>query len=183
MQRHSFTVYLELSFKFVFLNLLNFTFTNICLAVVVNLITHDKAYCIFPKATLVHRHGVLQRFSGVRHLPAAVDKYRARGFHIVPRASLDQAFASHATLPFGRRSVSDAQSWEIPWEPVLPLPKSTIELNSWILSYQPDMTLQYSAILCMSKRLKFSYLIEPGMTERLLQEKWSALQAANPGST
>ena len=98
-----------------------------------NIITHDKAYCLFPRATLDERRA-MSHLSPVdwndRSQSLVYDKYTARGYdllHIMP-----DDLKPGGSFADGRRSVGDKKSWVLPILPVRPdLVPSTVHANSF----------------------------------------------------
>lgn len=160
------------------------SFTDIPVsAAVLNIITHDYAYCLYPKATLDKKKSLYlpSAFATVPHVMSALNKYRDRGWDVVNRLHDYEAFGDEPLFPFGPRRVSDAKSLKIRWCPVLDIPSSTIDINSWIVSYDGSMIPQFHGVLCRANRLRRSYILSCDKGEDYFQSIWKKLQEKNPG--
>ncbi|KAF9476517.1 hypothetical protein BDN70DRAFT_897280 [Pholiota conissans] len=128
---------------------------------VMNIITHDKAYALFPRATFEERRSLIcLSFNELRD--KAIEKYTERGWSFTNvadagRNSLETQFS------FGERYVGDRKCWTLPILPALDLPSGHMEINSWVTkcnSWDEFPSMSYSFLA--SKTLKFTYLIGIG---------------------
>lgn len=105
-----------------------------------NILTHDAAYCLFPKLTLEHRASLLIDLT----LPmtevqaAAVNKYSERGFEMMPSAPTFWTCDPNSALTFLRpRFIGDRHCYKINFERLTEgtAQGSFIEANSWGMAY------------------------------------------------
>lgn len=106
-------------------------------ACVMNLISYEKAYCLFPRATLEARRNLLiARGSGSDQLPA-VRKYQERGWS----PSLPNPFwerVEHSPVfPFGNRFLGDRYTWTIPLDLTGVTPPQILGPQSQVLTQDP----------------------------------------------
>lgn len=78
-------------------------------ACVMNVITYNYAYCLYPKATLRASSSLLLK-SSTEALWKAVRKYRSRGFEFKRLASADNQYYDNGQV----RCLLDAHTWAIP---------------------------------------------------------------------
>ncbi|TDL13253.1 hypothetical protein BD410DRAFT_847146 [Rickenella mellea] len=149
--------------------------------IVMNLISHQAAYCLFAWTTLEDRHGVVvqEEVKRTRH-KAALAKYAARGFNIITRdeAKRERDKKHRSSLRSGERWVDDRLAWVIPLDMAnrndVTLSASTlgtpqtmcdpVTLNSWMFGKHEDdpgpswfgvPLIQFTYI--SSKLLRFKY--------------------------
>jgi hypothetical protein len=112
-----------------------------------NFITHDKAYCLFPQATLEERRALTYLYPSVGSEADqnSYHKYKERGWelgHSITRKEFDDPYSSFAR---GTRFVGDSKCWTFP---VLPLredlPESNAEINSFALEYNENLKPVFS---------------------------------------
>ncbi|KAI0349679.1 hypothetical protein OH77DRAFT_1490395 [Trametes cingulata] len=84
---------------------------------VMNVISFERAYCIFPLATLERRVSLLAYSSQGRSTRRVegLDKYTARGFHMLAYLPLADLVLPHKLAPFtfGPRWLGDRDTWVI----------------------------------------------------------------------
>ncbi|KZT06467.1 uncharacterized protein LAESUDRAFT_700278 [Laetiporus sulphureus 93-53] len=83
---------------------------------VMNVITYEKAYCLFPKATL-EQHRTLASYSCLGRNPRrhhGLLKYVERGFKIVVSLPLQELYLQNPSWSLGMRRMDDGRSWVIP---------------------------------------------------------------------
>lgn len=125
-----------------------------------NLITHEKAYSIFPRATFDERRSLLQLPMKRSRRQMATTKYAARGFNVVYKISLDEFDNPHSSFSHGKRHLGDEKCWTLPILPNLELPQSgTIETNSWALLYNGSLHPNMVATAFVSSTLRYGYLV------------------------
>jgi hypothetical protein len=129
-----------------------------------NIITHDKAYSFFPRATFEERRSLVC-LSSSELRDKAFEKYSDRGWSFIKNYDVRRAErpALEATFALGERYVGDRSCWTLPVLPNLNLSEGHMETNSWVTKCNswddfPSMSYQY----LVSKMLKFSYLIGTG---------------------
>ncbi|KAG8801047.1 hypothetical protein FRC17_006742 [Serendipita sp. 399] len=77
---------------------------------VMNVITHDRAYALFPRQTFLDRTGITLGNNGnLNSLKKAYEKYIARNFRIPVAALPDQI----DLMSFGHRRIGDSKTWSI----------------------------------------------------------------------
>ena len=139
-------------------------------ACVMNVITHDTAYSFFPWVTFEERLSLVC-LDGDDIREKAFRKYSDRGWTFVTLNDLRRQKIRSPYLSFevGReynkeisaRFVGDRRCWKVPLSPVLSLPNSYVENNSWVMdcgiwNKNPSMGFKF----LVSRKLKFSYIVE-----------------------
>jgi hypothetical protein len=135
-----------------------------------NIITHDRAYCLFPRATLEEQRAMshLSPISPHDVFEAGTyRKYTERGYdllHITPE-DLDSI---KGCFPIGNRFIGDEKCWTLP---VLParteLSASTLNINSFYFSAGPQMQPILDYRHFRLARLEQKYAIAPDEVELL----------------
>jgi len=128
------------------------TFHSTC---VMNLISHEKAYSLYPRGTFNERRSlILPKEDGNKEKSrVAREKYIARGWNMVQALTPDEIQDPTSAFSAGGRYVGDSKCWTIPIFPELQLPEGYIETNSWNLVYDHRRTNNAS--------ISFSNLIDP----------------------
>ncbi len=101
------------------------------IACVMNIITHDKAYSLYPRATFVHNQSVvLEPWSPAER---ALEKYSKRGWtQIGVKDATENTLDTAAVFPTGGRYVGDKSCWVLPLYPEINVAgKVDIESDSW----------------------------------------------------
>ncbi|KAF8148270.1 hypothetical protein B0H34DRAFT_737622 [Crassisporium funariophilum] len=133
---------------------------------VMNLISHSKAYCLYPKGTFEERRslehrptsGFSARQSAARQ--ASLHKYHERGWKIVEYIKPEEIRDPRSAFAEGSRYVGDRQCWTYPILPELALPEGHVESNGWALCFdQGDADMTYM-ILRKRQGLRYSYLVD-----------------------
>lgn len=151
-----------------------------------NIVTFDKAYSLFPRATFEERVSLVL-LDVLRVEGKAFEKYSRRGWAMIPRIwpgypELDRCFA------LGRsRSVGDSLSWVVPLDTagVVPRPRLSpsspefgwdpVECSSWKLDAS---TAQRNGVCVFgtafwSRSLRFEYLVLDERLHRTLVDFFS----------
>lgn len=140
-----------------------------------NVISYEKAYCLFPLATLEGRVSLLSYSSHGRSERRArgAAKYTARGFRLVDFLSHTELAFPHEAVPFsfGPRWVGDSDTWVIPLDMhgILPPPPANpystarthdpVALCSFSVTYSiTDGTIMDFSVV-ESQVLKYSYIV------------------------
>lgn len=131
-----------------------------------NIITHDKAYSLFPRATYDGDNmRSLRTPSAAWHsyTRKALQKYASRGWEILEDASLEDCSDPNSAFPQGLRHIGDSKCWTITISPDIGLPTHThVELNSWLTEYdeflRPEMEFKKIA---PGTVLKFGFVCPP----------------------
>jgi hypothetical protein len=103
-----------------------------------NLITHDKAYSIFPQATFEDRRSLIFVKDGDSMVKAR-EKYEERGWTFVEGHDIHQRDPL-SEFGIGIRRLGDSKCWSISLYPNQSHTKSVWESNSWKLMYGNDLT-------------------------------------------
>ncbi|KAH8092523.1 hypothetical protein BXZ70DRAFT_1010836 [Cristinia sonorae] len=80
---------------------------------VMNVISYEKAYCLYPRATLHDHHTVINDLPPSSSQPAALSKYKERGFTICNDIRCDEAVVD-ISFRLWNRSIGDSLCWSIP---------------------------------------------------------------------
>ncbi|KDR69023.1 hypothetical protein GALMADRAFT_145762 [Galerina marginata CBS 339.88] len=131
---------------------------------VMNVITHEKAYSLYPRATFDQRRAL-------SYIPPATElndtearkiaqlKYVSRGWQIVDQITDDEFRDPGSVFAPGERHLGDSKCWTLPILPKLELPESNIEANSWSLLYRGNLEPWMIFAVFRSWNLRFIYLI------------------------
>lgn len=143
-------------------------------ACVMNIISYEKAYCLFPSATLEQRLSLLSQSSRGRSeaRSESVEKYAERGYRILtflPLADLVPP-RKRPTFALGPRWLGDSDTWVIPLDTqdILPPPPANpysiartndpAALSSFVARYDLIEGLVVEFSIVESPVLKYSYL-------------------------
>jgi hypothetical protein len=102
-----------------------------------NLITHNKAYSVFPRETFEERRSLVY----VRDAESAVQaraKYESRGWRFITEIDADEMQDSTSAFADGSRHLGDSKCWTIGLQPELEFSPRFWEVNSWSLHYNVD---------------------------------------------
>lgn len=129
------------------LNLRLLVFKKI-VAVVMNVIAFDRAYCMYPKATLETREALITRPHGFQ-VEKAIQKYSDRGWKMVRRFPITQYNIAVSAFGCGARYIEDEHSWSIPLnmevgitfpqsinQSSLPLTRDPVACTTWTLTFK-----------------------------------------------
>ncbi|KJA12934.1 hypothetical protein HYPSUDRAFT_649054 [Hypholoma sublateritium FD-334 SS-4] len=128
---------------------------------VMNIITHDKAYSFYPRATFDEHYSLVCRPD------VEVDtlkKYKARGWSMFDLSDFPPLRVDmYSTFSLGRRYVGDPCCWTIPINSGLNLPHGYVESNSWVIKlryrFGEEKVITKFDVLA-TRRLKFSYIVD-----------------------
>lgn len=129
-------------------------------AVVMNFVTWDRAYALYPDATFEHRRGLLN-CTKLRSITAA-QKYLDRGYTIDGHLHGLTDNTQRGLYKSGLRWVGDTHCWVVRLDTVgLDTPESPTswELNSWALDLSKSRMLQLVPIV--SRALRYRYCAAP----------------------
>lgn len=144
-----------------------------------NFITHEKAYSLFPRATLVERRALtyLNRLHNFGHDSnrLAFEKWLARGFHLgdyLTRAEFEDPGSAFA---HGRRFVGDSKCLVLPIYPIRedlkgPGKESTVEINSFALEYNGGLEPIFNSMNVNLEGLKYPYVLTEDEAVFIMQE-------------
>jgi len=127
-------------------------------ACVVNFITHEKAYSLYPwHATFEKRCSLAFRFKRTARTEA-YRKYAKRGWKILDGITGNEFHDLNSSVPCGPRHVGDSKTWTIP---ILPKIDASFPegLNSWSLRYDEDLKPLHKFSLLPSPRLQYYRVI------------------------
>lgn len=128
------------------------------IACVMNLITHNKAYSIFPRATFEERRSLIH----LQHAESTVQprtKYERRGWRFITDIDDDEIRNTTSAFSVGSRHLGDSKCWTIHLYPELDHSPMFWEANSWTLDYdQHSHPMHFWGLL--QRRLHFSYLLD-----------------------
>ncbi len=144
-----------------------------------NLISYEKAYCLFPRATLEERRNLLiARGSGSDQLPA-VRKYQERGWS----PSLPSLFWGRAerspVFPFGNRFLGDRHTWTIPLDLTGVTPPQSINPQSQVLTQDPAVgsTWEFNYKRGKGGLAKYVIIADPSLFYGYINRDPSAVRA------
>jgi len=125
-----------------------------------NIITHDKAYSFYPKATFEERLSLMISTEGSKQDTARA-KYVSRGWGMITSPSLSELSNPKSPFSPAKRYVGDSQCWTIPLkhEHASYLPEGFIESNTWALKYNADYIPAMLFQVLLTDCLDFSYLV------------------------
>jgi len=125
-----------------------------------NIITHEKAYALYPKATLEEWRSLMYSTEGLKQ-DTAREKYRKRGWSMIERLTAEELKDPASAFAPGHRYLGDSKCWTIPLPspPGLDLPEGLIEMNTWALKYDADLIPIMSFRVLLTSCLNYSYLV------------------------
>jgi len=126
-----------------------------------NIITHNKAYALYPKATFEERRSLMYSTEGMWQ-DTARKKYNDRGWSMVERLTVEEFRDRRSSFAPGNRYVGDSSCWTIPLASspgIMDLPEGFIESNTWALKYDADLIPIMSFRVLLTDCLKYSYLV------------------------
>ncbi|KIM41068.1 hypothetical protein M413DRAFT_11278 [Hebeloma cylindrosporum] len=94
-----------------------------------NVITHKRAYSIYPRATFIERR-LLAKFDG-SHDEATITKYRKRGWKPLRHLYVEDYANPTSSFKKGIRSMGDHQCWIIDLYPTSDAEDDFMESNTW----------------------------------------------------
>lgn len=145
-----------------------------------NLITHERAYSLYPRATFEERRSLVISTEGSKQ-ETARKKYTERGWIMVKTGQDEDIRNARSDFTPCQRYIGDSRCWTIPILPMLDLPKDSMATNTWELKYKPIVELEFGALsellakpdinvqgrvepvlhftILRSENLRFSYLV------------------------
>ena len=136
-----------------------------------NIITHNNAYSLYPKATLEDRQSLMISTEGSNQ-DAARDKYIARGWSMIENPLPEELARRKSPFRPAKRYIGDSRCWTIPIEPRLDLPGGFIETNTWGLTYDSENVPTMSFKVLLTDCLRSSYLV---VDDALAAYLWPAI--------
>ena len=124
-----------------------------------NVITHQRAYALFPRATLADRVTLAINTAGEgERWDVARQKYATRGWRVVDLGHETLAVNESIDFRCTDRWVGDSETWTVPLLPKLPhLGDDLMSINSFRLAFDQTHGAEIGYDLCESPRLKFCY--------------------------
>lgn len=123
-----------------------------------NLITHNKAYSIFPHETFEQRRSLIHVRDAESALKAR-SKYETRGWRFITEIDDDEVQNLKSAFAPGSRHLGDSKCWTIPLHPELDYSPKYWEANCWGLRYNIDSSPIHMWTL-IQRRLHFTYLLD-----------------------
>ena len=144
-----------------------------------NIITHNKAYSFFPRATFENPRRtlrVLPRGFGIS-AGGALLKYEERGWDVISEITRADFDGPNAAFWNGPRHVGDARCWTMRILPDIGLPDRFIENNAWKMEYTFDLRVKMGFYgLYSSTYFATTYTVPPD--DRFMDEIEEALEEA-----
>lgn len=103
-----------------------------------NVITHDRAYSIYPRATYIERRSLVCNRSEISFEERS--KYESRGWIQVPYLEAHDYNNPSSSFARGSRRLGDRRCWTINLLPTINAHKDYMDSNTWFLHYvKPTM--------------------------------------------
>ncbi|PFH52500.1 hypothetical protein AMATHDRAFT_189741 [Amanita thiersii Skay4041] len=106
---------------------------------VMNIITHNAAYSLFPHATFQQHRSLVLKTPGIKQRHAR-QKYIERGWRMQYRIYIREILNPRSDFHACWRSTSDERCWKIKLNPLQDLPQDDVEENHWGISYTDAST-------------------------------------------
>jgi len=135
-----------------------------------NLITHNKAYSIFPRETFEERRSLVY----ANHPESAVQaraKYEQRGWQFIAEVQTDESSNSISGFTNGSRHLGDSKCWTIPLIPEIDYSPKYWEANSWQLHYDSDSRPVHIWEPILNQH-RFSLIVDLSLIFRALGEQY-----------
>ncbi|KAI0649613.1 hypothetical protein C8Q79DRAFT_1005980 [Trametes meyenii] len=153
-------------------------------ACMINVISYEKAYCLFPRATLHKRRSLLTSCLRGGYIGSARDiaAIHGRGYEMVDGLNSEEICATTTTSTFvlGWRWIDDCASWVINFDttdifpksstcaPSLPLTHDPVAVCGFSLRYNIGTKASISFVVLEGPLLRYSYTLgEPDLANRL----------------
>jgi len=132
-----------------------------------NLITSDKAYSIFPRATFEERRSLIFVNKETDFASQARAKYEERGWSFIEACDVQQQDPI-SSFAKGPRYLGDSNCWSITLHPEYECVNGTCnwrtwESNSWELQYKNGQAPEHVWTLMRHPKLHWTYLICLGL--------------------
>lgn len=122
-----------------------------------NIITHEKAYALYGKASFQELRSLMYSTEGVRQ-DSARRKYAERGWLMTESLTTAEIFDPDSSFKPGPRYVGDPLCWTVDLTPKLDLEESLIEMNNWVLRYDNDNLPSMEFDMLEDNQLGFEYV-------------------------
>ncbi|KIM38281.1 hypothetical protein M413DRAFT_448016 [Hebeloma cylindrosporum] len=127
---------------------------------VMNLITHDKAYSLYPRPTFEERRSLVLH-SNTAERERALKKYEDRGWTIIKKITKEETQNRRSSFHAGLRYLGDRKCWTLPLSPKLDMAVGQMETHTWGLSYSRGLDVSMVYRIFGSTNLRFCYLVHP----------------------
>lgn len=182
----------EFPFQYVCIGFRLQTNSHIVLAVVFNVITHSKAYCLYPKATLLERRTLFNDWCNNSTYHNAVSKYTARGWTFVHSLKAEEHVDPFSAFSSGPRRMGDSKSWTITFSPVNSHPSRWVppchhqsvdhdlEIDTWFGGTDGYLHFRNNAYIYHSERLSRGFMIGPSLHLSEFVSKFTEIKRKYP---
>jgi len=135
-----------------------------------NLITHERAYSLYPHATFEEGRSLVISTEGSKQ-ESARKKYAERGWTMVKTGQDEDIQHARSDFTPCRRHIGDSRCWTIPILPKLDLPEDLMATNTWELKYGPVVELEDAGnqFANPNANLKLAGRVEPVLNFMILQ--------------
>jgi hypothetical protein len=124
-----------------------------------NLITHDTAYSLYPRATFEERRPLVHHADTIDRAQA-LTKYKGRGWTVVMKISVEESQDPRSAFSVGMRYLGDRKCWTLPLTPKIDMAAGHMETHTWALSYDSTLKLSMKYMVLLSRKLRFPYLVD-----------------------
>ena len=150
-----------------------------------NVISYEKAYCLFPYATLEERRALIVPSDGPGQEPA-IEKYKERGWKMLLSLSSRERNASNPSFALGPRFMGDRHTWTIPLDltgvqPPRALTSRTpalttdpVAATSWVFKYEHDEGGDVSFETASSTYLLYKHVLRDEGTLQMVSDALKA---------
>lgn len=150
--------------------------TKIILACVMNLITHERAYSLYPHATFEEHRSLVISTEGSKQEKAR-KKYCERGWTMVKTVQDEDIRNARSDFTHARRYIGDSRCWTLPILPKVDLPvkvsEDFMETNTWELKYSPVVKFEVPGQVTVfddpNVNVKSAGRVEPVMSFTILR--------------
>ena len=141
----------------------------IILACVMNLITHERAYSLYPHATFEERRSLVISTEGSKQ-ETAREKYAERGWTMVETGQNEDIRNTRSDFTPCQRHIGDSRCWTIPILPKLDL-EDFMASNTWELKYSPVVDLEVPGhfVADPNVNVKSAGRVVPGLSFTILR--------------
>ncbi|KAJ6632211.1 hypothetical protein B0H10DRAFT_2206605 [Mycena sp. CBHHK59/15] len=149
--------------------------------VVMNILTHDHAYCLYPRSTFIYKNAVIIETVGAGQEDGR-QKYIDRGWEMIkaPPMSVLASRGSELSIRAGTRWAGDTFTWTIPLRARrtagISATPDLCPLNSWLLEYNGRLRAKTKWAFLETTQLRFKYTIAD---RTALEEEWVAVRGAS----
>jgi hypothetical protein len=110
-----------------------------------NLITHKRAYSIYPRATFIEQRSLANAYRDGSHCDEnMLRKYTERGWKQLRHLDVKEYTNPTSSFKKGIRALGDRHCWTIDLKPTIDAEEDYMESNTWNLEYLPPRSRQRS---------------------------------------